>query len=67
MRQQRPSGEWVVHATNRADNSDEEYRFDALIFSDKLCLLQLRSVPFCAALRKQAEALCIELNGALIW
>lgn len=33
------SGEWVVHAMNRADGADEEHRFDALVFSDKLLLL----------------------------
>lgn len=34
------TNEWVVRATNRADASeDESYRFDALVFSDKLCLL----------------------------
>ena len=33
------SSEWVVRATNRADRADEEHRFDALVFSDKLLLL----------------------------
>lgn len=33
------SDKWIVQATNRADGKDEEYRFDALIFSDKLLLL----------------------------
>ena len=33
------SDEWIVSATNRADGSEEEHRFDALVFSDKLLLL----------------------------
>lgn len=33
------AGEWIVCATNRGDKSDEEHRFDALVFSDKLLLL----------------------------
>lgn len=33
------AGEWIVRATNRGSNDDEEYRFDALVLSDKLLVL----------------------------